>query len=298
MKVVQACAVALLLLGSAQSIAAGKLEQILERGAIEVAAYDNFPPYSYKVNGRRTGIDVDIAQAIADKLQVGLVVRLVGVDENMGDDLRNNVWKGHYIGRGPADMMLHVPFNHENSFSRDNDMIRFLAPYYRETMAMATRADLTAFTAVEQIQDERIAVELDTLADFFLSSDSAGDKRENAVRYTNLQSALDDFSAGKVDALFGPRGEIQGLLSNAGMKAEVREVKLGDLQIQAWDVGLAVRFNHQPLIESVLSAVTELREQGKISEIFAAYGVDYTAPSPRALKLGYQKIVEQEEGDD
>lgn len=296
--IVRNCALAVVIVASMQVAVAAKLDKILERGAIEVAAYDNFPPYSYKVDGRRAGIDVEIAEAIAAKLKVGLVVRLVGVDENMGDDLRNNVWKGHYIGTGPADMMLHVPFNHENSFSKDNDLIRFLAPYYRETMAMATHPDLTAFTAVEQLQDERVAVELDTLADFFLSSERAGDKRENAMRYPNLESALDDFSAGKVQALFGPRGEIQGLLSRAGIKAEVREVELPGFDMQAWDVGFAIRFNYQPLIEEVLVAVTELREEGKIAEIFSAHGVDYIAPSPRALKFGYQKVVEREEDDD
>jgi hypothetical protein len=29
--------------------------------------------------------------------------------ENMDDDLRNMVWRGHYLGFGPADVLLHVP---------------------------------------------------------------------------------------------------------------------------------------------------------------------------------------------
>ncbi len=292
------CAAALFALSGAQATAASKLDQILERGAIEVAAYDNFPPYSYKLNGRRTGIDVDIAQAVADKLGVGLVVRLVGVDENMGDDLRNNVWKGHYIGRAPADMMLHVPFNHENSFTQENDLIRFLAPYYRESMAIATRTDLYPITSVEQIQAERIAVELDTLADFFLSSERGGDRRENGVRYANLTASLQDFASGDVDALFGPRGEIQGLLSEAGIEAAIHDVELSTFKMQAWDVGFAIRFNHQGLITAVVDAMAELREAGKISEIFAAHGVDYAAPSAQGKKFGFLRVVAKSEGDD
>jgi hypothetical protein len=39
-------------------------------------------------------------------------------DEEVGDDLRNMVWKGHYLGYGPADVMLHVPV--DNRLMNDN----------------------------------------------------------------------------------------------------------------------------------------------------------------------------------
>ena len=44
-------------------------------------------------------------------------------DENMNDDLRNMVWKGHYLGYGPADVMLHVPV--DNRLMAENDKVQF-----------------------------------------------------------------------------------------------------------------------------------------------------------------------------
>ena len=30
-------------------------------------------------------------------------------DDSMNDDLRSMVWRGHYLGYGPADVPMHVP---------------------------------------------------------------------------------------------------------------------------------------------------------------------------------------------
>ena len=82
------------------------LETLRQRGRLRIAVYNDFPPYSI---GGGKGIDADLGRAIAAKL--GLAAEIVGfnADEDMNDDLRNMVWKGHYLGTQPADLMLHVP---------------------------------------------------------------------------------------------------------------------------------------------------------------------------------------------
>ena len=47
-----------------------------------------------------------IAGALARSLGLALSLLPFNADENMNDDLRNMVWKGHYMGYGPADMMI------------------------------------------------------------------------------------------------------------------------------------------------------------------------------------------------
>ncbi|MCG7963221.1 MAG: transporter substrate-binding domain-containing protein, partial [Candidatus Thiodiazotropha taylori] len=112
------------------------LQRIQERGVLEVAVYADFPPFSYRgERGRIVGIDVDIAHALAKRLGVVAAIRAVGADENMEDDLRNNVWKGHYLGGGVADVMLHTPF--DEAFAEENDRVSFIAPYYREQIVFA-----------------------------------------------------------------------------------------------------------------------------------------------------------------
>lgn len=278
---------------------AANLEKVLERGALEIAAYKDFPPYSYTEKGRRKGIDIDIGQALAEKLGVALMVRLVGADENMEDDLRNNVWKGHYIGGGTADVMMHVPFNHNNSYTRENDLVRFAAPYYREQIALVTKSEAEyPLNSVEDLKSESIGVELDTLADFYLVSGRSPVASEQVKHYTNLQLAADAFHKGEVDTLMGPRGEIEGILAQKNITARVVPVTLQGLQMQQWDVGIAMRFNHQALIESVVGAMQELKDSGKLAAIFKQHGVSYVAPSAGGVQTGYLMKVAKPEGDD
>ena len=168
-------------LGSAALLHAGEpddegpsaLERVTARGALDVAVYKDFPPFSYSEKGQVVGIDVDIARALAEHLGVSASIRAVGADENMEDDLRNNVWKGHYLGGGVADLMLHVPYDDE--FGRRNDRVALVAPYFREQIVVAVpagRSDISSL--MDLFTEQKVGVELDTLADFYLLSAYGG----------------------------------------------------------------------------------------------------------------------------
>ncbi|HQC97391.1 MAG TPA: ABC transporter substrate-binding protein, partial [Aquabacterium sp.] len=81
------------------------LQRIQERGTLVVGVYNDLPPF----NSGGKGIDVALAEALAKALGVKLSLLPFNAGEDMGDDLRNMVWRGHYLGFGPADVLLHVP---------------------------------------------------------------------------------------------------------------------------------------------------------------------------------------------
>ena len=95
----------LLLTGHLPAHADEHMDAIHKRGRLKVAVYNNFPPYS----DAGKGIDVELGRALAARL--GLQAEIIGFQagEDMGDDLRNMVWKGHYLRGEPADVMLRVP---------------------------------------------------------------------------------------------------------------------------------------------------------------------------------------------
>jgi ABC-type amino acid transport substrate-binding protein len=68
--------------------------KIAQSGGLKVAVYNEFAPFS---NGG-AGIDIDLAQALANKLGLRLNLLPFPAAEDLGDDLRNMVWKGHYLG--------------------------------------------------------------------------------------------------------------------------------------------------------------------------------------------------------
>ena len=69
------------------------LDEIRERGWIDIALYEDFPPYSYEKDGKAAGIDVEIGRIIAEDLGVEARFRLVQAGETLDADLRNWVWK-------------------------------------------------------------------------------------------------------------------------------------------------------------------------------------------------------------
>src|SRR5680860_1237704 len=112
---------------AALSIAAparADLEKIRQTGILKVAVCDEFAPFS----ADSAGIDVDLATALAKKLGLKMSLLPFPAGENLNDDLRNMVWKGHYLGYGPADLLMHVPV--DRNLMAANDKVEIFAPYH------------------------------------------------------------------------------------------------------------------------------------------------------------------------
>ena len=191
---------------------AGDLEAFRQRGRLRIAVYNDFQPFSKAGKG----IDVELARAIAAKL--GLAAEVVGfnADEDMNDDLRNMVWKGHYLGTQPSDVMMHVPV--DEYLARSNDKVRIFGAYHVETLALARNPERvpkalsgSAAVALEIFTREKIGVETASLADSFLLGVLNGRLRENVVHYKTVAEAAKAMADGKVAAILAPRAELAKL---------------------------------------------------------------------------------------
>ncbi|MEO0974826.1 MAG: transporter substrate-binding domain-containing protein, partial [Pseudomonadota bacterium] len=209
-------------------------------GELSVAVYKNYAPFSWRNDkGRLVGIDVDIAKALAEELGLRLSLREQVADESVEDDLRNAVWKGHYLGGGTADVMLHVPV--DPVFAARNDQVAFVAPYFREQVLMAFREDVGAIDgSPSSLIGARIGVEIDTLADTFVLSALNGVLREQVSHYPSLRAAGQALENGEIDAVIGNGSEVQAF---CGAQEGVRlsRVALPGLQQTQWDLGAAVK---------------------------------------------------------
>lgn len=260
------------------------LAAVKSRGVLEVAMYDAFPPWSYKgADNRPAGVDVDLGRALADKLGVSFKPRLFAADESMSDDLRNNVWKGHYMGGGVADVMLHVPADPQ--FAAKEDKAEFFGAYFHEMVSVVYHpARLEAFETPLALTGHKVGVEIDSISDYYMSGAFNGRLRTAAVRKPSLSEAVAAFKAGEVDAVMAPRGELQGLLQRADIPdLAFKEQQLVGMFRTAWDVGLAVKRTESTTLRDALArALDELRSEGKLAAIFAAHGIDYLAPAATA----------------
>ncbi|HQX06989.1 MAG TPA: transporter substrate-binding domain-containing protein [Zoogloea sp.] len=256
---------------------ADSLNDIRKRGSLRVAVYNNFPPYSHQGKG----IDVELAEALGK--QLGLAVQVAGYnpDEDMDDDLRNMVWKGHYLGTPPSDVMMHVPV--DSYLQGKNDKVKIFGPYHMESIAVARVQRInpirgSAANALEVFTREKIGVEGRTLADGFLLGALNGRLRENVVHFASVAAAIDKLKAGELAAVMGSRSEIEAALGK-DTRFVIEAVQMPELKFNHWPLGMAVKADDSTLADALAGALKELQKNGTIAAIFARNGITHLPPT-------------------
>jgi len=260
---------------AALPVCADDMAAIRQRGRLRIAVYNDFPPYA--MSGGK-GIDADIGRAIAEKL--GLAPEIVGfnADEDMNDDLRNMVWKGHYLGTQPADVMLHVPV--DEHLARANDKVRIFGAYHRESLALARNPERvpplsgSAAVSLEIFTREKIGVETASLADSFLLGVLSGRLRDNVVHFKTVAEAAKGLTDGRVAAVLGTRAELEAVLVGQGRFA-IDTSKFAELKVDSWPLGMAVKVEEMALAEAIGNALADLKRDGTVAAIFKRHGISY-----------------------
>ncbi|WP_233556510.1 transporter substrate-binding domain-containing protein [Noviherbaspirillum sedimenti] len=190
------------------------MEKIRQSGALKVAVYDDLAPFS--AGGR--GIDIELAEALAKKLGLKLALLSFPAGENLGDDLRNMVWKGHYLGYGPADVLLHVPV--DRHLIANNPKVEIFAPYYRDAVQLVRRvATVPNYDGLASLAGKKIGVEKISIAAVVLLGEEGGKYREQVRIYPTAVEALAQLQAGAIAASTGQSFRIKPALPAAGAES-------------------------------------------------------------------------------
>jgi len=267
-------AVAFVFLGVLTAPLAQALE-LRKPGVLRVAVYNEFPPFSDREDG---GIDVDLAKALATKLGLKLDLAWAEADEKVEDDLRNYVWKGHYMGNEIADLMLHMPV--DPVFNERVKQVKLFAPYYAENLMVAR--DVKRIPKLENLepffQNHDIGVEVGGGSDTFLMALYAGRMRDRIRHFKNHSDAVAALRKGDVSAVMGPRTELEGLLGKDKNGYAVSAIEMTGPVMTFWQPGVAVKADKPKLIEAVEKAMAEMIASGEIAAIFQKHHARYNAP--------------------
>ncbi|PAX08999.1 substrate-binding periplasmic protein [Sphingomonas lenta] len=256
---------------------AASLDKVKANGVLRVAVYRDFAPWSWRdAAGKLRGIDVELAEAIARRLGVRSEVVDFMADESVDDDLRNMVWRGPLIGGQVADVMFHVPV--DPRFSRQNDRVAIGAAYYRESFSMACALDTDCEVAPPQLKGKRLAAELDSIPDFYLSGGFGGVLRGDVAHLLSGSAAIDQVAQGKADVVLATRAQVEHARTTAGDRLKLRRGPLPALPSPGWDVGIAVKDDSRDLGDTIEALMGELRGDGTLAAIFGRYGVTPAAP--------------------
>jgi len=256
------------------------LEKIRASGILKVALYKENEPYSDGGIGKMHGVDVSLAEALARQLKLTASFLPFDAGENMGDDLRNMVWKGHYLGYGPADVMLHVPV--DKYFMEDNKQAFIFAPYAREHLVVLHNPKaLAQVYNPEDLEGKKIAVEQGTGAASAMLGYRGGLLRNQVSLFKNGIDAAKAVLSGQADAAFVYLAQAEAAVFE--LKLDRKDWAFSKLTVpgvppNGWPLGMAVKSSNKELASLLDKALDELRKSGELLKIFQSHGLTLAAP--------------------
>ena len=201
-----------------------------------------FAPYEYYKDGEIVGVDIDIAKEIAKRLDKKLVVKDVAFDF-----LINEVKSGK-ADFAAAGMSITEERKEEVDFSIE---------YTTSNQVVVVRQD-SPLTNFDEIQNKKIAVQLGTVADMYVS-----DNYQNATLMTHKKylTAVEDIKSKKADCL------IMDQLPAEEIVAENPELKIMDGVLFQDKYGMIVKKGNTELKQEIDKVLKELQEDGTIDQL-------------------------------
>ncbi|WP_425973519.1 substrate-binding periplasmic protein [Tepidimonas sp. HKU78] len=256
------------------------LARVRANGVLKVAVYKDNPPFSSGPAGAMTGLDVSLAQALARQLGVSLSLLPFDAGENMNDDLRNMVWRGHYLGYGPADVMLQVPV--DRFLMNENPQVLIFAPYMRQVPVLLFDTHwLAGIRGPEDLKGLPVAVERGTAQASLLMGYRGGMLRDQVSIQISGPAAAQQVVEGKAAAAYITRAQAESVLATLNPRPahfQLTELVLGNILDRGWPVGMAIKASHKELGQALEAAMQQLRSSGELLAIFRQHGLTLTAP--------------------
>jgi len=254
------------------TVCAADAPVLREAGHLKVAVYNDLAPFS----DHGEGIDADLGAALAGKLGLKPTLLPFNAGDDLGDDLRNMVWKGHYLGYGPADVMLHVPV--DRMLMTANPQVEIFAPYYVETVRLVcSRKAIPQFDGVASLAGKRIGVEKVSISGMVMLGEGGGRFRDQVHIYPTAVEALAQLKAGALDAVLATRAQIESVMKG-DPAFPLRDVPFDRLPRGGWAIGMAVRKDNVGLARQLQAALNDMAASGELRTLFARYGVQVVRP--------------------
>ncbi|MBK5418308.1 substrate-binding periplasmic protein [Pseudomonas sp. TH31] len=262
-------------------------DQMIAAGELKVAVYKDFAPYSFEDAGQPRGVDIELAQALAQALGVKLKLIWAPAGEKLDDDLRDYIWRSSQLhNQQLADLMMRVPYDRDYSQKRnelgelENDHVVMFGPYQNEQWQVAyDRRRLGSVGSVAVFEQHPIGVEVDSVPSFYLTSVFNGMLAARTHHYPGVPQAFAAMKAGEVDAVMAMRGEIDWQVHEANdPQVALAQNAYPNMGKQRWEIGMAVHESNRQLSYAVEEALEALIREGSVQAIYARYGLQYEVP--------------------
>ena len=219
----------------------------VEAGKLTMATNATFPPYEMTTdNGTIEGIDVDTAQAIADKLGLELQIDDMDFDAALLS-----------VQQGKADIaMAGITVTDERK------AVMAFSDSYATGIQSIIVPEGSDIASVDDLSGKKIGTQRGTTG-YLYCSDDFGD--ENVVAYDNGLTAVQALNNGQVDCV---------VIDNEPAKAYVEAnpgLKILDTSYAEEDYAIGMNKDNTALLDAVNAALEELKADGTLQSIVDKY---------------------------
>lgn len=230
---------------------AGELTTV-EDGLLIMSTNAAFPPYEMTNDaGEFEGIDVEIAQAIADKL--GLELRIDDMDFDAALLAARN---------GKSDMVMAGV-----SVTEDRLVNLDFSDSYATGIQVVIVPEDSDITSVDDLTGKMIGVQRGTTGDLYCSDtvENGGFGAENVTPYDNGLTAVQALMNGQVDCVVIDNAPAQEFVAaNPGLK-------ILDTEYVNEDYAIGVKKGNTQLLNAINGALEELKADGTVQSIVDKY---------------------------
>ena len=216
---------------------------------IYVGTEAGFAPYEYMSGDQVVGVDMDIAQAIADALGKELVIK------NMDFDGALNA-----VQQGQVDFVAAgVSVDEERQKVMD-----FSHNYVDSSDVVIVNASADTVKTNEDIADKIVGVQQGNIADIWMTNNYPD---AQVKRYTKFVQAAEDLKNNKIDAI------VMDLYPAQELVATNPELKILDEENPVFvdQYAIAVKKGNQELLDQINAVIDQLIADGKIEEFTAKH---------------------------
>ena len=216
---------------------------------IYVGTEAGFAPYEYMSGDQVVGVDMDIAQAIADALGKELVIK------NMDFDGALNA-----VQQGQVDFVAAgVSVDEERQKVMD-----FSHNYVDSSDVVIVNASADTVKTNEDIADKIVGVQQGNIADIWMTNNYPD---AQVKRYTKFVQAAEDLKNNKIDAI------VMDLYPAQELVATNPELKILDEENPVFvdQYAIVVKKGNQELLDQINEVIDQLIADGKIEEFTAKH---------------------------
>ena len=215
------------------------MEDIKSKGKLIVATEAGFPPMEYYDGDKIVGVDVDIVNAIAEKL--GVEVEFLELEFNSLIPALNS-GKAHLIAAG-------FSYNEERA-----EKVDFSDVYFKSMQVILTK-DGSGIDSEESLSGKKVGAQQNTVGDIFITEDVDCEEKQ----FYKYMQAVEELKNGAIDAIVVDK-----------VPAEVFVEQNEDLIISAElfedEYGLGINKDQPEFLGVINETIKELQDSGKIDE--------------------------------